>query len=242
MAFKGHRRPLLWLRSLFCGDRYDFHGNEIHLPGHLQSAMQWMVLNGQYEEAERRLVERFLSPDVPVVELGGSLEVLSSYIGGRINPTTPFVVLEANPEIVELCRRNATADGTRSNVHVINAALAYDSDTVSFHASRKVHVSRLASPESPGNVTVPATNLAQLLHEQRIENEFALICDIEGAEWDLHLRDGDALGRCALAIIELHPTLLERHGRTVQSFLDRMATYGLNLVAREADVYAFRRA
>ncbi len=242
MRIRGHRKPLLWLRSLFRGDGYDYHGARVRLPNHLQSAVRWTVLKGGYEESERRLVERFLNPALPVVELGGSLGVLSSYVAKRLGDDVLFIVLEANPDIVDLCRLNATADGTRRNVRVRNAALAYDAETVSFHASRNVHESSLASHDKPGNVTVPATTLYALLRDEGIDGPYTLVCDIEGTEWDLHLRDGEALSRCAMAVIELHPNVFEREGWQVQAFLDRMAGYGLGLIAREVNVYAFGRA
>jgi FkbM family methyltransferase len=201
-----------------------------------------MVLTGRYEEPERTLVESFLKLDLPVVELGGSLGVLSSFIASRLPESVPYVVVEANPDIIEICRRNATANGSRTNVRVRNKALAYDGEAVSFHASRNIHVSSVASHDRPGNVTVPAASLKSMLVEEGIEGAYSLVCDIEGMEWDLHLRDEEALMKCDVAIIELHPNQFERQARRVEDFIERLKFLGLQEIARIANVYAFRRS
>jgi hypothetical protein len=50
-----------------------------------------------------------------------------------------------------------------------------------------------------------------------------------------------AVARCATAIVEAHPAVFARHGRTLEEFLALAEDAGLALAERRADVLAFVR-
>lgn len=242
MGVNAHRRPLLWLRRLIKGDIFIYHGATIRLPSNTQSIMRWMVLRGDYEDDEWRVISDSLEPDVPTIELGGSLGIISAYIASRLSEGTPFVVVEANPEIFDICRTNATDSGKRGNVHLVNKVVAYDGKDVEFHISKNAHISGLASSEKLANSRLPAITLRDLLSTHRIDGEYILVSDIEGGEWDLPWRDAEALARCKVAVIELHPHIFANQNRSVNDFIERMADIGLQNVSSVNDTYKFVRS
>lgn len=221
---------------------FSFHGGAVDVPDDLHLRIRAKVASGEYEATECELIEAFLPSDRPVVELGGCLGLVSNVIARRLKPGTPFVVVEANPALHEICQRNATLDGAAGNVQVESAAIAYDGADVIFDVSDNVHVSRLAADGAGQGVRVPARTLAEVLAAAGITGRYSLICDIEGAELDLIDRDANALGRCDLLVIEMHPVEFEKAGRSLEEMVAKIERLGLVERKRMADVFAFERA
>src|SRR6185437_3344965 len=59
-------------------------------------AIHASIFWGFYESAEIRLINKFLNPDLPVIELGGSLGIISSFILNKLNSNTSLTVVEPN--------------------------------------------------------------------------------------------------------------------------------------------------
>lgn len=194
---------------------------------------------GFYESAEIRFVQRWLRRDLDVVELGASIGVVSSHIARRIAPDRRLVSVEANPSLIPLIERNVLLNSGRK-AEVRHCAVAYGAGpTVTFSVSEQNVASGIGRAGRP--VEVPATTLSALLKREGY-GEYALICDIEGAEAGIVLEDMDALARCRLAIFELHEG--EFGGRHVDvPELERrlLDVHGFRLVARHGPVVVLTR-
>jgi len=77
-----------------------FHGVPVHVPKGIPWDIYKQLLRGQYEKAEQQLIAKHLNPQVPVLELGGSIGVVSAYIGFILEPPTPHIIVEANPKLI----------------------------------------------------------------------------------------------------------------------------------------------
>jgi hypothetical protein len=87
-------------------------------------------------------------------------------------------------------------------------------------------------------VNVPATQLSRIVSEQQFEN-FALICDIEGEEYDLVMRDIEVLGKAKLIIMETHPHFI---GETkVHYLLATLEGLGFKTLERSALVVVLKK-
>jgi len=90
---------------------------------------------------------------------------------------------------------------------LINKAISYTNDSIGFK-----HTSTMGSKiyyEPNYNVnTIPTITLANLLDENKINEEFTLITDIEGAEAEIFFKDKNALKNCIQIIAELEETSL----------------------------------
>src|SRR4051794_25130001 len=67
-----------------------------------KAALFW----GFYESAERRFVTRYLRRDLDVVELGGSIGVVSSLIASRLEGHARLISVEANPGLIDVLSSN----------------------------------------------------------------------------------------------------------------------------------------
>jgi hypothetical protein len=67
------------------------------------------------------------------------------------------------------------------------------------------------------------------------------VSDIEGGEFAIFERDGEALAGLRLAILEVHPDAYAADGRSADQFMALVAAHGFRVVDRQADVLVLRR-
>jgi FkbM family methyltransferase len=224
----------------FAGATYELDGVRFTLPPWADDVKR-NILKGHYEEAERRLVAKWLDGSRTVVELGGAFGVVSGVVGARLGNDIRHIVVEANPALVEFCRQNAgAARPAGAPVTAIGAAIAYGVDGhAEFWPSDAFLGSHLARAGDRGTIRVPATTLRQVVAEVDV-GDFDLVCDIEGAELDLIRNDAAILSRCRLAIVEIHPDVFAEKGSSEQEFIALLARAGLEIVDRDANVLVAR--
>jgi FkbM family methyltransferase len=232
-------RQLRQALNELAGATYELDGVRFALPPWADDVKR-NILKGHYEEAERRLVAKWLDGKRTVVELGGAFGIVSGVVGARLGREVRHIVVEANPALVEFCRRNAAAARPAgAPVTAIGAAIAYGVDGhAEFWPSDAFLGSHLARAGDRGTIRVPATTLRQVLAADI--GDFDLVCDIEGAELDLVRNDADTLSHCGLAIVEVHPDVFADKGSSEQEFMDLLVRAGLEIVDREANVLVAR--
>ena len=223
-----------------CGEVFEYHGLSVSVPREAGLSAMNALLRGKYEREEAELISRHLPPDLPVVELGGSLGVVSRLIRSRLSAGTQHLIVEANADLVPICRANA-GEGQGAS-RVVHAALYHDGPVARFRVGADVHASALDASGGAGGVReVPAVTLAALLKELGEPEAFVLVSDIEGAEYALFDREADALRRAQLAIIEIHPKVFEANGHGEADFIALAARAGLIPIERRADVVVLGR-
>lgn len=238
---QAHQQREIWSHRLAHGGAFQFNGRPVVLPAGTKLGLRHAIVTGDYEAPERNLIERYLSPTLPVIELGGCLGLVSGFISNQLEPDVDHIVVEANPDLLDACRANARANGRSGKTNVIQKAIAYGKESVAFHKSGNAHVGRIGDAAKPGNIEVAACGLADIVAQLDTDGAFSLVCDIEGGEYDLFQRDVQVLKRCALAIVEVHPDVFDGQGRSLEQFLDLVSAAGFQQVDRDADVYAFQR-
>ncbi|MBW0007996.1 MAG: FkbM family methyltransferase, partial [Sphingomonas sp.] len=189
---------------------------------------------GLHEMEERELVKCWLPRNLPAIELGGGLGVVSCLTNRLLDDPSQHIVVEANPYMVPVLLRNRDLNGCK--FQVVNTAIAYDGETVTFPIDPEFVGSNLAAVgDSAETVAVEATTLAALADFER----FSLIADIEGAEADIILRELPRLrSRVRFAMIELHPYV---YGQAkADELMAAMSRMGFELLQRlgEGDVFS----
>ncbi|MGE0233298.1 MAG: FkbM family methyltransferase [Flavobacteriaceae bacterium] len=225
------------------GGRFVYHGIRVSIPPEVNFAMKKQVMRGSYEEPERQLIERHLDPSLPVIELGGSLGILSAYVNRMLRPGVRYTIVEGNGALIETCRENAASTRPDGPLTVIHAACAYGGDTVTFTESQNTLGNRVDSRARDGEtlVSVPARTLSSLTGEET-KGGYTLIMDIEGGELDVMEQDGGAFADCRLAIVEIHPGAFRERGRSESDFLKLAARAGLQPIERLGASIAFARS
>lgn len=160
---------------------------------------------GIYESAEIRLIKKYLRSDLPVIELGASLGIVSSFIIKQLKRGVSLKVVEANPNLITTIHSNLERHNV-SNVQyeIINKALGYSDNYIHMQLSSDNTASHVVRSEKPVGdfVKVACVRLSTLISL----HPYTLVCDIEGSEIEIIMNDDEALKKCTQLFIELHDT------------------------------------
>jgi FkbM family methyltransferase len=187
------------------------------------------------------MVSQFIKPGTNVLELGGSLGIVSASIRRAIGPHAFHLIVEANTALLDICRSNASIGAQPGTVEVMNAAIDYSGKAqVRFCSSPDALGGHLASQSESGQ-PVKATTFRELA-DRMPSKPFALVCDIEGAEFELFQHDVDALSDVSLVIVETHPTRHCDGPRAVERTVAALEDAGFKRMSAEDNVLTFSRA
>jgi len=202
-----------------------------------ETNMKLELLNGGYEKPERFAARKYIQPEWPVVELGGCIGVVACITNKLLQNPKAHVVLEANPMAVPYLEANREANGC--SFKIVNQAIAYDSDKVTFTPSLDFcgnSVDRNVSTEV--EVTVPATQLSRILEDEQFQ-KYALICDIEGQEYELVMREAEAIRKAEVVIMEIHPHIIGE--QETGALISRLENLGFRIAEQSALVWVFSK-
>jgi len=189
----------------------------------------------RYERPERDAVRRYLDRSRPVLELGACLGVVACVANRLLDPGVPHVVVEANPELLEIIERQRALNG--ASFVVEHAALGYDREALFWVNRGRVTASSAQRPRGEP-VRVAALSLAELCDRHRL-SDLSLVADIEGGELALVQREADVLGaRVHTLIVETHPDVYGEEGR--ERILHGLEAAGFRQLDRDGAVYVFR--
>ena len=198
---------------------------------------------GFYESTEIRFVEKYLDGTRDVLELGGSIGVVSSHIASKLLSGKKLISVEANPMLIDAIDCNVKNHLKRgANVLVENCAISYFKDTVELiitDNNTETHV--LEEPmHDNSNLVVKAHTVESIVNANHL-NDFAMVCDIEGSEIEILLNEGSVLQICSQLIIELHHTHYQQASYSVQDLVGLIQGHGFDVIEQRGPVYYFIR-
>jgi FkbM family methyltransferase len=194
------------------------------------------MLDNSYELPERRAVSRYLRRDLPVIELGGSIGVVACVTNRLLKDQTAHLVVEANPLAIPYLERNKQLN--RCQFEIMNRAVAYGSDTVTFRPSSDMCGNSVTAQGDEEPVTVPAAQLGDLVRHRGF-SRFNLVCDIEGMEHDLVANESDVLKSADTIIMETHARLIGTDRNS--SMMARLQELGFRIVEENGFVVVLQK-
>jgi len=220
-------------------------GNKIRISGVLVGTYYSEVSNyikaclfwGLYEKQEARFIQKYLTHDLPVVELGASIGVISSITAKKVNPKTVYSI-EANPILIPIIENNLKLNQL-VNFKVYNLAIGNEQE-VYFTPGSDNTVGRISDTKDSNSVLVPCQPLSHLIRLLSLD-KFNLVCDIEGSEVNFLFQDSDSLACCEWMIIELHDTEFERRIITVKMLMERILKLGFIIIDSHGPVVVAKR-
>jgi len=201
------------------------------------TSMKLELLSGKYEKPEREAVLHYLQPHWSVIELGGCIGVVSCITNKLLNNPENHLVLEVNPLVLPFLKANRDANGCA--FQIMDKALAYGSETVTFNPLSDFWGNSLYHVGGQPPVTVETTTLANLLRERHFDN-FALICDIEGQEYELISREPEMIRKAELIVMEVHPHILGTE--KVEFLLSTLKDLGFGILSQSKNVISFQKS
>lgn len=212
-------------------------GCTFNLHGIPPSRMKIAMLSGEYEEFERRAVSRYVDPEQPVIELGACVGVVACITNRLLRNPEAHIVVEANPSVIPLLEESRQLN--QCQFEIVNAAIIYDRPCVTFTPDRDLWANSLKTRPGESTVTVHAIRLADLVKKKNFQS-FTLICDIEGYEYELVLREPEVLLKADTIILETHGRLIGEQKTT--ELLKELSDIGFRTVDQELFVVVLQRA
>jgi len=206
------------------------------------STKAWLFF-GLYERAEVDQVRAFVEPGATVLELGGSIGVNSVQIARRIGARGRLIVVEPNPELCGLLTENLERNCPEVSATVVSAALSYAEGPLRLTYERGRNSLKGVTSESGGIGVIDgieAVSLRQLIESFALD-DFVLVSDMEGAEAEMFLVDGDSVGRARLIIAELDPGSHGGEPVAVDRQISELRALGFEIVHRHGNRIVFQR-
>jgi FkbM family methyltransferase len=231
------RRNCQILAGRFIGVNID--GCRFKLPGFSEDIWRSLIAD-EYEYPERQTIKKYLNPQQPVVELGGCLGVVSCIANRLLDRPRKHIVVEASPRFAKIIGANAARN--KCDLVLVNAAIAYGCESVTFWVNPALPYSSALTPIHAGcrKITVPTTTLKVLCEQFSIETS-SLICDIEGQEYEMVMNELPILSEhFSSLILETHPRIIGRD--KTDQMLAALSTSGFKILEIQDDVYVFKRS
>jgi FkbM family methyltransferase len=180
---------------------------------------------------ERELVRRWLPDDLPVLEFGAGLGVVSCLANRKLSKPNRHIVVEANPAMIPLLTRNR--DINKCSFSIVNKAIGYGCDTIDLNIDSEFVGSTSKNAFLGKTIAVPTTTIQRLLDDAGF-SEAGIICDIEGTEADIVEQEFSLLReRISYVLAELHPAILGHS--IVANLMKRLEAAGFRLKQQIGD-------
>tara|TARA_B100000700_G_scaffold284595_1_gene337952 strand:- start:967 stop:1701 length:735 start_codon:yes stop_codon:yes gene_type:complete len=221
----------LWI--VMAGGRVKSRGLLLNVKNNrITTSVKYHLFSNQFEEKEFTLLQKHFLPNFDVVEIGGGIGFLSCYIGQKIEPKTNHIVIEPNPFLLPTIESNRILN--KCEFEILNRAYSPTPGFVTLDVSGPFESSRI-NVTSSDTVQVESINLRKIIDKYKLD-QFSLIIDIEGNEFDLLRQEFDILAQhCPFILIEFH----NKFG-SIQPMISKLENSGYS-VFKNQDVYAFIR-
>lgn len=198
----------------------------------------------KYEESEINFVSKHMKPDYCVIELGSSIGIMAGRIAKIIDPND-VICIEANPQLIPIIDNNLKSNSI-SNYSILNFAISYQKDksTVRFYKTRSNELGftneiiETIRRKGITSIEVPKITLSEILKKFNIQ-DFILVCDIEGAEIELLIKDKNSLKKCKQIFIECHSTNFDGKYYSVDDMKSMILELGFTLLDNKGVNFVF---
>lgn len=242
MALRTFKRNIwMLIRKIFVSNEEEFkpHGIVVKIPKDADIGIRYSLALGRpYEAPEADMVSKYLSFGQNVIELGGCYGIISALIRKQIGPDAKHIIVEADPSLAKICATNANLENTNNRAELVVAAVDYSgAKEISFAKGQNAHDGHVANSGEPGFV-VATTTLAEQI-KKLPDNEYILVCDIEGAELELSINEKKALSQAYLIILETHSDIYPRKNLDYEKMQKNIESAGLMEIEKSGAVVCF---
>ena len=201
------------------------------------TSMKLALLEDGYEALERRAVQRYLNINEPIIELGACIGVVACITNRLLVNPKMHVVVEVNPNAIPLLEDNRRRN--QCQFEILNAAIAYNTDTVTFQPAGDLWANGLGQRNGEAAVTVRTIRLQDIANQRGFDS-FTLICDIEGYEHDLVFNESEVLQKVNLLILETHARVIGDDKNS--AMLRKLEETGLRAIDQDSYVLVMARS
>lgn len=215
----------------------EYQGVRLSVKEDCISKSMFYQLHHRYEQDEIILINKYVSSEDSILEVGGGIGFLSLYCK-KHKQTRDYCIVESNPQLISTIEKNFHLNKFEMPL-LINKVIVGRSEhknvnffiTKNFWSSSSIPRHSDAQMISLEGITLPAL-LSELAFRPTV-----LIMDIEGGEQDIPV---EALTQFKKVIIELHPYIIGT--TTVSSIISNFIKNGFTLRDFKKGSYYFERS
>ena len=206
-------------RIVYSGKKFNitFHGKKItvfskNYTSYINKPIPLRLIDGSYEKGEIKSIKKFLTKEMTVLELGGSLGVTSVIINSFLNNKKKHIVCEANPKLIKNLEYNK--DQNNCEFKIVNQPVSSLEKKVTFHFNDislggSIYNKKYNKKYKDNLHGVYKKIVINTITPEKLEKQFklnfdCLICDIEGEEFNLLLDLFEYFKDFKLMIVEFH--------------------------------------
>ena len=208
---------------------------------YIETFLKGRFLFKTYESGAERLISMYVNPNLPVIEFGGCIGVISCLTNRKIKNKTEHIVVEAQPYLIETLKKNR--DNNNCKFKIIHAALAYESKIIDFWINKKYFIgnsTKIRSDEEGMVVQVPSISLKDIVKKYQFD-KITLVVDIEGGETDLVNNELEFMSQVVeILIIELHPAEWGAGRDAINRLKENLKSSGFREINREGSDYIYK--
>ncbi|SEP54762.1 FkbM family methyltransferase [Flavobacterium urocaniciphilum] len=219
-----------FLLFLFYKGTITFHGLKININYKIiRKKIAAALFFKTYESSEIRFIEKYLNNySGTIIELGSSIGVMSSFIS-KNNPNSKILAFEADSRFIPIIQNNHKINNI-TNVSAFNEIIGVNGYEFFIGEDNTKGKIQKSNQNNSKNV-----NLNDILDRYKIDDDFVLISDIEGAEYFVLLNSDESVFKnCSMIIIELHDIEIDGNLITPETMIAKMKAFGFTIVDQYA--------
>lgn len=244
--WKIRRRLLRWIIPEWVWPEYvELDGVQIrirHAP--YSFATKRILVKGEYETSERDLLKGKIIPGDNIIEMGGSIGILTAILSHMTGKSGKVISVEASPQIGNYSRSWLREKG---NVEVITG---FGFPVYALEKTMRINgldesagslggiVSYSIDDHQSGNLDQNVYDIRKIITLFNIQPT-VLVIDVEGSEKTIIENDPSLPESVRLILMELHPHLYGMD--SMEKIVHTLIQSGFELKEKQAHVYLFER-
>ncbi|MDA1016527.1 MAG: FkbM family methyltransferase [Planctomycetota bacterium] len=188
-----------------CGRVVEFDGLRIPLPkGVISDNMAGVLMTGNYDQADRHFLKKYLRPNDFVVEIGGGCGVTAMISRRIVGDGGVVITLEPDPVLHAYAERNCELNGFKVDNRQGAAVADPNQRTVTFYKYSDFWASQMVEDKGQHATKLEvAAVYPPVLLDGLNGRRSVLICDVEGFETELLTR-AEIVSPYDMILAEIH--------------------------------------
>jgi FkbM family methyltransferase len=204
----------------------------IAVPPRTANKIKAAIFFGLYEYPEKVMIRKWLPAKRDVIEVGGSLGVITNFIRSRLDKDALMVTVEANRALIPFLKQNV-ANGVCSTSKTIVMHGAASAAPIQFVQGSTNLSGQLIESRLNEGIYVPNYSISQIAFMHKLTS-YSIVMDIEGSEYDLLENDLEGILKAKCIICELHGLMEQKI-----AFIQKLLELGYRYVDSKHTVHVF---